>query len=392
MGSSLLPANLSPGQTAGENGPSLPRALWRVASARVTAGNDVRLLVNGPETFDAMHRLIASARDHIDFEHYYYDPDEIGRGFADALAAAARRGIRVRVLVDWIGARWGSVKLLRDVARSGGELRVFNRLGFRRWFGLLPRDHRKLIVVDGRAGITGGVGIGEMWGKWNPFRRGSAPWRDQAVEMRGPAASDLARAFLVMWRRASGERLSREERRALRLPSGTRLDPRSEPAALVGIVEGEPGRTRVARALQLAAVGAERSIWLASAYFLPAFRELEALTGAARDGVDVRILVPNTNDHQWVTAVSRRYYRYLLRAGVRIWEWGGTMMHTKMSITDGRVTRIGSTDLNPLGVAVNYELDAFIDDPGLGAAATQQFLADLDGSVEVVLDRGRVRR
>ena len=373
------------------SGPSFARALWRVASARVTSGNEVKLLINGPNTFAAMHELIASARTSIDIEQYYWDPDEVGRGVADALMTAARRGVRVRVLIDWVGARHGALRLMKEVARAGCEVRVFNRPGFRRWFGLLPRDHRKVLVADNHAGITGGVGIAEVWGKWRPLRRQAAPWRDTAVQMRGPAAADLTRAFLVTWRLAAGERMTRQERRAWLAPSGTSLDARREPPALVGIVEGEPGRARVARALQYAAVGAERSIWIASAYFLPSFREVEALTGAARDGVDVRMLVPNKNDHQWVTRLSRRYYRHLLRCGVRIWEWQGTMMHAKMSVTDGRVTRIGSTDLNPLGVAINYELDAFIDDTTLAAAASEQYLIDLDGSREITISKRSLR-
>lgn len=381
-----------PGGAPGAGAPFFARALWRVASARVTSGNVASLLVNGPATFDAMHALIAGARTSIDFEHYYWEADEVGRGVADALAAAVRRGVRVRVLVDWAGARRGTRTLLQPVAREGGEVRVFNRPGFRRWGGLLPRDHRKVVIADNRTGITGGVGIAEVWGKWLPFRRSGAPWRDTAVQIRGPAATDLSRAFLLMWRLAAGERMTREQRRARLAPTGSRLEPHREPPALVGIVEGEPGRARVARALQIAAASADQSIWLASAYFIPSYREVEALVGAARDGVDVRILVPNRNDHQWITRLSRRYYRPLLRGGVRIWEWDGVMMHAKLSITDGHVTRVGSTDFNPLGVAVNYELDAYIDDVALGTAASEQYLADLDGSTEVKLDRRSLRR
>jgi cardiolipin synthase len=368
----------------GATGPSFARALWRIAAARVTSGNSVRLLVDGPETFAAMHASIAAARSSVDFEQYYYGADNVGRSFTDALCAAARRGVKVRVLVDWVGARRDAIAQLREVEKAGGELRVFNPPGFRRWFGILPRDHRKVLVVDKRVGVTGGVGISEVWSRRLPTPR-SAPWRDMSVEIRGPASTDLARAFLVTWRRAYGERASRAERQARLAPSGSSLDPGREPPSLVGIVEGEPGRARVARALQLTAVAAERSIWVATAYFLPSLREIEALVGAARDGVDVRLLVPNKNDHYWMTRLARRFYPHLLKGGVRIWEWGGAMMHAKMSVTDARMTRLGSTDFNPLGVTINYELDAFIDDPEVGAAASRQFLADLDGSFEVTI-------
>lgn len=371
---------------------SLSRAMWRVAAARVTGGNSVRLLVDGSDTFPHMLELINSAETSIDIEQYYWHADEVGCGFCDALTAAAKRGVRVRVLVDWFGSAFKAVKQLRAVTQAGGEVRVFNPPGFRRWLGILPRDHRKLLVVDSRVGVTGGLGIAEAWGKWHPLRRTGAPWRDTGVSITGPAATDLERAFLVMWHLAVGKRLTRAERRARQMAAGAKVDARRDPPALVGIVEGFPGRTRVARALQLGAVAADRSIWLASAYFLPGYREVESLLGAARDGVDVRVLVPNKNDQQWVTGFSRRYYKVLLRGGIRIWEWDGVMMHAKTSVTDGRVTRVGSTDVNPLGVAINYELDAYIEDAGLGAAAEAQFLRDLDRSTEVRLLGGRIRR
>ncbi len=132
---------------------------------------------------------------------------------------------------------------------------------------------------------------------------------------------------------------------------------------------------------------AERSIWLARAYFVPSFAEVDVLSGAARDGVDVRLLVPGKNDHPWVGSLTRRCYRRLLRNGARVWEWSGDMMHAKTSIVDGRWIRVGSTDFNPLGVAINYELDAFIEDASVAAAAEEMFLGDLDQSHEVRLVR-----
>jgi cardiolipin synthase len=130
-------------------------------------------------------------------------------------------------------------------------------------------------------------------------------------------------------------------------------------------------------------VAAERSIWIASAYFAPSFSEIEALAGAARDGVDVRILVPSRWDYPWLRFLMTRSYARLLRNGVRIWEWRGEMMHAKTSVVDGRWVRVGSTDLNPLGVAINYEIDAVIEDRDLGAQAEEMFLADLAQSREL---------
>jgi cardiolipin synthase len=189
-----------------------------------------------------------------------------------------------------------------------------------------------------------------------------------------------------MWKRAeTGERRSRSRRALTRRARGAHLDPATDRPALVGIIEGEPGRRRVARALQIQAVSAERSIWIASAYFAPSNAEVEALAGAARDGVDVRVLVPHRYDHPWIRLLTRRFYRRLLANGVRLWEWSGEMMHAKTSVVDGRWVRVGSTDFNPLGVAINFELDAVIEDVTLGGQAEEMFLRDLEGSKEVTM-------
>src|SRR5574338_1172586 len=156
-----------------------------------------------------------------------------------------------------------------------------------------------------------------------------------------------------MWRRALGGERRGSHRYLTRPARSTHLDPSVHPPALVGIIEGEPGRFRISRALQIQAISAERSIWIASAYFTPSPSEVEALNGAARDGVDVRVLVPSRNDHPWVSMLARRYYRRLLTNGVRIWEWQGEMMHAKTSVIDGLWLRVGSPDFNPLGVAIN---------------------------------------
>ena len=257
--------------------------------------------------------------------------------------------------------------------------------GFRPWLGLVPRDHRKLLVADGHVGITGGVGLGREWvtgvGKWRRSR-----WRDTAVRIEGAAAHDMHRAFENMWWRAKWPRERRGAARDRRPPdtSACCLEDPAPGEALVGIVVGEPGRLRVARALQVQAVQAERAIWIASAYFVPSFADVEALAGAARDGIDVRVLVPSRYDHPWIRRLTRRFYRRLLMRGVRIWEWQGEMMHAKTSVVDGRFVRVGSTDFNPLGVAINFELDAVIDERGLGAEAEAMFLEDLAQSREIV--------
>jgi cardiolipin synthase len=281
-------------------------------------------------------------------------------------------------------------------------VRLFNPPGARAWLGLVPRDHRKLLLVDGRAAITGGVGIGTEW-RTGTFKPHPRPWRDTAVQIEGAAVTHLAAAFDRMWLR-SFARMPRRRRALPRRPLGgepvatplpaeaaAETPPAARPA-FVAIIEGEPGRLRMARALQVQAVAAEQSIWIAMAYFAPSFAEVEALTGAARDGVDVRVLVPGRYDHFWLSMLTRRYYSRLLRNGVRIWEWRGEMMHAKTQVIDGRLTSVGSTDFNPLGIAINYELDAMIDDPELGATMQALYLEDLRKSEEITAAAWLARR
>ena len=363
-------------------GPSFSRGLWRIAAADVSSGNKVRLLHDGPATFAAMLDAIDRAEATVSLECYIFRSDEVGQRFADALVAAIGRGVKVQLLLDWIGVRGTSRAMIRGLTKAGVEIAVFNPPGFRRWLGLVPRDHRKLLVVDSKFGITGGVGIGREW-TTGVLKSHRARWRDTAVSVDGPAARDMEHAFERMWFRARGSERRGSHRFLRRKGRGAHLDPHVDTPALVGIIEGEPLRLRVARAFQMQAISAERSIWIATAYFAPSVAEVEALNGAARDGVDVRILVPSRNDHPWVAWLARRYYRRLLTNGVRIWEWQGEMMHAKTSVVDGRWIRVGSTDFNLLGVAINYELDAIIEDPVLGREAEQMFLADLENSREV---------
>jgi cardiolipin synthase A/B len=368
--------------------PSFALGLWRIAAADVSSGNRVALLRDGPATFDAMVELIDSATANVSLETYIFRSDEVGRRVSDALIRAAKRGVEVRLLLDWFGLRGTSRAFIKQLRISGVDVAIFNPPGFRRWLGVVPRDHRKVLVIDAAVGITGGLNIGREW-TTGILKRHRSAWRDTAVKIDGPAARDMLQAFDRMWRRTRGEERRGSHRFLRRQARGAHLDPATDQPALVGIIEGEPLRLRVSRALQIQAISAKRSIWIATAYFTPSPSEVEALNGAARDGVDVRILVPSRIDHPWVSLIVRRYYRRLLTNGVRLWEWQGEMMHAKTSVIDGRWVRVGSTDFNPLGVAINYELDAVIDDKPLGDQAEAMFLADLEQSREVKFKRDR---
>src|SRR5919205_1784985 len=205
MSSSVpLPMPPRPSAPPAVRGPSFVRGLWRIAAADASSGNRVELMRNGPRTFDAMLAAIDAARESVSLESYMVMSDTVGIRFADALIAAAARGVRVRMVADWIGSRETTRAFWRRLRDGKVEYRIFSPPGFRSWLGLLPRDHRKLLVVDDAVGITGGIGLGEAGGGLVAHRK-RAPWRDTAVRIEGPAAVDMARAFDAMWRRASGE-------------------------------------------------------------------------------------------------------------------------------------------------------------------------------------------
>lgn len=369
-------------------GPSFPRALWRIAAADVSSGNKVRILREGGRLFDEIVGAIESATESVAFEMYIFRRDALGKRIMDALKAAAERGVRTRVLLDWVGRMGAPRSFFEPLVRAGAQVVFFNPPGFRRWFGLVPRDHRKVLVVDDRVALTGGFGIGAEW-QSGVLKKKRSPWRDTAVWIEGEAARYLADAFDDMWARAGMRfrKRRREHRHIVRAARGAHFDPAVHPPSLVGIIEGVPLRLRVSRALQLQALAAEKTIWIASAYFMPSWSEMEALAGAARDGVDVRVLVPSRYDHPWLRRLTTRFYRRLLRNGVKLWEWEGEMMHAKSSVIDSRWVRIGSTDFNPLGVAINYEIDVIIEDANIAREAEQMFLDDLDRSRQITLER-----
>jgi cardiolipin synthase A/B len=157
-----VPGAVAP-QGALRSGPSFVRGLWRVAAAQVSSGNRVRLLRDGPPTFEAMLDMIANAKSNVSVEQYIFRGDEVGNRFADALLAARQRGVDCRVLVDWIGIRGTPRSFFRRLRSAGVVVRVFNPFGLHRWLGIVPRDHRKLLVVDAECGVTGGIGIGTEW-------------------------------------------------------------------------------------------------------------------------------------------------------------------------------------------------------------------------------------
>lgn len=352
--------------------------LARATGSETICGNELRLQFEGPTTFSAWLECIRSAQKFVYFENYLVRDDSVGREFRSALAEKAREGVPVYVLYDWVGCWATPGRFWKPLIEAGAHVSAFNppRVAFGDPFGALQRDHRKLVVVDGEVANLGGFCIGLEWSG----TKTDAPWRDTGVEIRGPAAHAAALAFESVWAQVAEP-----------LYLAKTLEPAVDTGGTpVWIIEGEPGRTRVYRTLHLAASRARRSIWITDAYFVAPRSVREALASAAQQGVDVRILVPAHNNWPIVGSMSRGGYRHLLEAGVRIFEWQGTMMHAKTSVVDGVWSRVGSSNLNSASLLGNWELDVGVLDEGMGQQLEGLFLADLASSVEIVLPGGPV--
>jgi cardiolipin synthase len=352
------------------DGQSVACAINRAAGGRPIPGNRVELLIDGPDTYAAMLDLIAQASRWIHFENYIIRSDAEGRRFAEALTARAREGLPVRLLYDAVGSMFTSRKFWRGLRGAGVEVRAFHRLRPLNIVTNFSRDHRKLVVADGNSAVIGGLCIGC---EWTGDGKATRPWRDTAVRVRGPAAAVLDQAFARTWATA-GERLPDEEQAG-------RVTPVAD--GEVRVIVGEPGRERAFRVIELLAAGSMERLWITDAYMVAPPRLFQALRDAARDGVDVRMLVPGSSDLPLIRNLSRIGYRDLLRSGVRIYEWDGPMLHAKTIVADGRWVRIGSSNLNPSSLIGNYELDVLIEDPSLAEAMERQFRLDIGRSREV---------
>src|SRR5579862_771815 len=312
-------------------------ALSRAAGAPLVGGNQVVLLKDAAENYPAWLRAIKAARHHVYFEPFYIREDEIGREFADALIAKAREGVRVLVIYDWLGDFGKTSRRFWNAMRAAGvEVRCYNPPRFDSPFGLISRDHRKMVAVDGAVGFISGLCVGREW-VGDP-QRSIAPWRDTGIEVRGPAVACIEEAFAEIWTTMGPPIPEHEPIVPSSAGSGGDVD--------MLIIATLPATARAIRAGELIAAIARKRLWLTDPYFGGASTYVQALRAAARDGVDVRLLVPNALDIRLLRPISRSGYRPLLQAGVRIFEWNGTMIHAKTSVADGRWARVGSTNLN----------------------------------------------
>ncbi len=338
-------------------------------------GNQFRLLEACEQYFERLIRAIDDAQSYILLEMYLVESGIVTGRFIDAFVRAAQRGIAVRLVLDG----FGSLGLLqtdrRRLINAGVELRVFNVLQLRKRLHNFLRDHRKLMLVDGKVAFVGGIGLTDEFCVAGPP---GWPWRDLVVEIHGPVLSDWQQAFARTWRRCGGE---------LTLPTPP-VDALPGERARGRVVLSEAWyRSELANAVAQRIIGANKRAWIMSAYFVPSRRFRKALRRAARRGVDVRLVVPGAlTDHPWVRHAARRFYGKLLRNGVRIFEYQPQVLHGKMSICDDWVS-LGSSNLDRWSFKWNLEANQEIDDAAFSDVAAAVFEKDCAESLQ--LDRRR---
>jgi phosphatidylserine/phosphatidylglycerophosphate/cardiolipin synthase-like enzyme len=330
-------------------------------------GNEFRLLNDGTEFFARMLAAIEAAQRHVLMEMYLVRSGEVATRFIDALARAVRRGAQVCVIFDAFGALGLSRADRRRLLEAGIELRWFNPLRLRHRLSNLLRDHRKLLLADGRVAFVGGAGLSDDFA---PGAR-HGPWRELMVEIQGPVVSDWQRAFARTWRRCGPE---------------LALATAPAPAARA---DGAAGRLSLSEARQRSVLAngvlrridsATQRAWIMSAYFVPSRRFRKALRRAARRGVDVRLLLPGARtDHPWVRQAARRFYGKMLRSGVQIFEYQPRMLHAKMILVDDWVS-IGSSNLDRWSFRWNLEANQEIADARVADTAAAVFAGDFSDS------------
>lgn len=334
-------------------------------------GNRFDLLIDGHEYFPRMLEAIAGARSHVLLEIYLFESGTVANRFIEAFAAAARRGVTVKLLVD----DYGAAKLLRrDRARltgAGVDLLFYNPVHLTHWLRNMFRDHRKLLIVDGEVAFVSGTGITDDFD--NP-RHPERSWRETAVRVSGPTLADWQELFEHVWNRHAPI--------PVQLPAAT---PRVETDGMVGRVA--PTMTLpvqdIRRSLFHRVRDAGQRVWLATAYFVPSRKLLRALQQAAKQGADVRLLLPGPyTDHPAIRHAGRRFYARLLRAGVRIFEYQPRFMHAKTLLCDQWVS-IGSSNFDRWNFRWNLEANQEVDDARFAEAVRTMFEADFSNSLEI---------
>jgi cardiolipin synthase len=352
---SLLVLNFSPGEKKIDtqltrqydtDDPQMRRSLGVLLGPPILDGNKVDVLLNGDQIFPAMLKAIREAKQTIDFETYIYWSGDIGREFTQALAERARAGVKVNVLLDWIGSMKISDREMDEMRRAGVELHRYHKPVWWKLARLNNRTHRKLLIVDGRIGFTGGVGIAD---KWRGHAQDPEHWRDTHFRVEGPVVGQMQAVFNDNWTKATGKVLDG----AAYFPA---LTPKGDSPAQMFSSSPTGGSESMHLMYLMAITAARHTIHLSNSYFVPDKLAVRALVAAAQRGVEVRIVVPGPHiDSDLVRAASHSLWGDLLKAGVKIAEYQPTMFHVKALVVDSLLVSVGSTNFDNRSFILNDE-------------------------------------
>jgi cardiolipin synthase len=361
----------------------------RHSSVPLTAGNRTTALIDGPETFASINEAVKAARHHVHVETFIFSDDALGRQFGDLLAQKRKEGVQVRVIYDSIGSMETSARFFDELRHKGIEVRQFRPLNPVKTpliWKMQNRDHRKIIVVDGKIGFTGGINVSGTYSsssktKPGPERGIDEGWRDTHIRIDGPAVAYLQTLFIQMWNRA-GEKMPSE--------CDVECFPKLSASGkeLVAIVANDSeDDDRSLYATYLAAFShANSRIWLTHAYFAPNDDMLDALEKAAKRGVDVRLIMPGFSDSSLILRATQSTYARLLRNGVRIYERKDALLHAKSVVIDGVLSVVGSANLDMRSFIHNDEVNAVVVSRDFGRRMEGVFERDQEASRTLDLD------
>ncbi len=359
------------------------------------AGNRVSLLFDGPNTMRAMMDGARAATSSINLETYIFDQDQIGNEFADLLIEKQRQGVAVNIMVDAVGAIATPAAFFDRMRAAGIRVVIFNPVNPAKAKGnwdLNQRNHRKLMVVDGKVAFTGGINISSTYANSSLFRSKykkenadgkKVGWRDTHVRIEGPAVAPLQWSFVNLWVQQEGGELPKAEYFPPLAPAGDKL---------IRVLAGNPeGDSDIYKALVVAIGEAKKSIHITSAYFVPDQQIVDTLAAAAQRGVDVRLVLPGVSDHSLIRYAGQGFYDQLLKAGVKIFELQIAVLHAKTAVIDGAWSTIGSANIDRRSFLHNYELNVVVMDPAFGRDMESAFNEDLRDSKEVTLEQWKHR-
>ena len=359
-----------------------------IVGSPLMLGNKVTLLQNGAATYSAMFAAIRQAQDHINLESYIIEDDEAGQQFSDLLLAQQARGVQVNIIYDSVGG-FSTPKAFFDRLTQAGikvlEFNPVNPLAVKKSWLINNRDHRKLLVVDGRTAFVGGINISSVYSSGSvAWRRGKKAdkqiaWRDTHLQIEGPVVAELQKLFMQTWEKQRGEPLALK----------TYFPPlQAQGKEIVRAIGSTPDDDYSLMYLTLiSAIGnAERQVYLTNAYFVPDPQLLKALTDAAARGVDVKLILPGHSDSGLVFHAGRSHYAGLLKGGVKIYERLGALLHAKTAVIDGVWSTVGSTNLDWRSFLDNDEINAVILGREFGLKMQTMFAQDLEASQAIDLE------